>query len=53
MDEIRYRSAKDCLAALQKRKVSSLELVDACIARIEALNPELNAVVAKDFERAR
>jgi amidase len=30
-----------------------LELVDACIARIEALNPALNAVVAMDYERAR
>lgn len=53
MDEMSYRSATDCLAALQKREVSSLELVDACIARIEALNPELNAVVAKDYDRAR
>jgi amidase len=28
-------------------------LVDACVARIEALNSGLNAVVATDFERAR
>jgi amidase len=30
-----------------------VDLVDSCIARIEALNPEINAVVAKDYERAR
>ncbi len=48
-----HRSASECLAALRTREVSSLELVDACIARIEALNPELNAVVATDYDRAR
>ena len=53
MDELSYRSASECLAALRNRDVSSLELVDACIARIEALNPGLNAVVATDYDRAR
>lgn len=53
MDELSLRSASDCLSALRKREVSSLELVDASIARIEALNPELNAVVATDYDRAR
>jgi len=53
MDELSYRSASACLAALRAGEVSSVELVDACIARIEALNSELNAVVAKDYERAR
>jgi amidase len=38
---------------LRDGEVSSLELVDASIARIEAKNDELNAVVAKDYERAR
>lgn len=33
-------------------QVSSRELVEAAIARIEALNPQLNAVIATDFERA-
>jgi amidase len=46
-------SARECLDALERREVSSVELVDACIMRIERLNPELNAVVATDFERAR
>jgi amidase len=32
--------------ALARREVSSLEAVDACLARIEAVNPRLNAVVA-------
>lgn len=41
-------------AALVRRgEVSPLELVDAAIARVEALNPVLNAVVTRTFERAR
>lgn len=46
-------SGLECRAALERGDVSSVELVDACVARIEALNPSLNAVVATDFERAR
>lgn len=41
------------LAELVRRgDVTPAELVDATIARIEALNPALNAVVVEDFERA-
>lgn len=38
---------------VEKKKVSPLELVDAAIARIEARNPELNAVVWTMYDRAR
>jgi amidase len=48
-----YRSAADFVTALADRKVSSRELVDAAIARIEALDPKINAVVVRDFDRAR
>lgn len=42
------------LAALvQRREVSALELVEAAIERIEALNPRLNAVIHPMFEAAR
>ncbi|MEK7703834.1 MAG: amidase [Myxococcota bacterium] len=42
------------LAALVRTKgISALELVDEAIARIEALNPRINAVVHTSFERAR
>src|SRR5579862_5640135 len=34
-------------------ETTPLELVDAAIARVEALNPPLNAVIHKRFERAR
>jgi amidase len=38
---------------IRKKQATSLELVDAAIARIEALNPKLNAVVTDMFEKAR
>jgi amidase len=38
---------------VRRGEVSPLELVDAAIIRIERLNPKLNAVIHKHFERAR
>jgi amidase len=36
-----------------RRKLTPLELVDAAIARIEQLNPALNAVITPMFDLAR
>ncbi len=52
-DEIWRLDATAQAALVRNREVSALELVDAAIDRIEALNPLLNAVVADTFERAR
>src|SRR5690606_20591257 len=38
---------------IRKGEASAVELVDAAIERIEALNPAINAVVWRCFERAR
>lgn len=38
---------------VRRGEVSALELVDDAIARIERLNPTLNAVIHKHFERSR
>ncbi|MCQ2002881.1 amidase [Rhizobium sp. NRK18] len=38
---------------IARRKLSPVELTDACIARTEAINPAINAVVATDFDRMR
>lgn len=35
------------------RRLSPVELMDACIARIDRYNPAVNAIAATDFERAR
>ena len=48
-----HRSGGELMKALADRKISSRELVDAAIARIEALDPKINAVVVRDFDRAR
>src|SRR4029453_11241387 len=38
---------------LDARKVSATELLDQAIARIEAHDAKINAVVVRDFDRAR
>jgi amidase/6-aminohexanoate-cyclic-dimer hydrolase len=38
---------------VRERKVSALELLEAAIARTEAVNPRVNAVVAKHYDMAR
>jgi hypothetical protein len=43
--EVAYRTAGELLKALADRRASSRELVNAAIARIEALDPKINAVV--------
>jgi amidase len=48
-----YRTVTELMAALAVRSVSSLELADAAIARIEALDARINAVVVRDFDAAR
>jgi amidase len=40
-------------AAVRKKQVTPLEIVDAAIARINAVNPKVNAVVTEFFEKAR
>lgn len=46
-------SAVALRAMIAQRTISPVELMDACIARIEAVNPAINAIAATDFERAR
>jgi amidase len=44
-DELCFASATWLASAVQAREISSLEIVEACLARIEQVNPRLNAVV--------
>jgi hypothetical protein len=48
-----YATVSEHVRQLRRREVSSLELVEAAISRIEAHDGKLNAVVVRDFERAR
>ncbi len=45
--------ATDQAELVRKREASPRELVDAAIARIEKVNPRLNAVITRRFEKAR
>jgi Asp-tRNA(Asn)/Glu-tRNA(Gln) amidotransferase A subunit family amidase len=42
----------DLVATIKKRDVSPVELLQACLQRIERFNPELNAFVALHADRA-
>ena len=44
-----YRSAGELAQSLLKKEISALELTDQFIARIEALDGDLNAVPVRDF----
>jgi amidase len=48
-----YRTATDLVAALANRQITSRQLTEACISRIEAMDDRINAVVVRDFDRAR
>jgi amidase len=50
---LEYLTASQLLGMLADKRVSSVELVDFAVARIEALDAQINAVVVRDFERAR
>ncbi len=46
-------SAVELRRLIGSRQISPVELMDACIARIEQINPAINAICATDFDRAR
>uniref|UniRef100_UPI000D3A04C1 amidase family protein n=1 Tax=unclassified Variovorax TaxID=663243 RepID=UPI000D3A04C1 len=51
--ELIAAGATACAQALAQGRTSAVQLCDAAIARIEALDGAINAVVVRDFERAR
>jgi amidase len=53
VDEILYGSLIGMAEQVRAGEISPVELVDAHLARIERLNPKLNAFVSVDAERAR
>ncbi len=46
-------SAVAARALIGAKKLSPVELVDSCIERIEQVDPAVNCMVARDFDRAR
>ncbi|MFW2333135.1 amidase [Ilumatobacter sp.] len=45
MTELFRRSAADLACMIRAREISARELLDSCLARIDAVNPDLNAIV--------
>lgn len=48
-----FQTAKQLAAAVRKKKIGCVELLDLYLKRVEAYNPELNAIIATDIEGAR
>jgi len=46
-------TAREMRRQIGLRHLSPVELMEACISRIEAVNPAVNAICATDFDRAR
>jgi amidase len=46
-------AATEARALIGARKLSPVELMDSCIARIEAIDPAVNAIIARSFDTAR
>lgn len=51
-NELVEKSAVELRTLIGSRDISPVELMQACIERIEAVNPYVNAVTATNFERA-
>lgn len=52
-NELADKSAVELKSLMDTRQVSPVEVLEACISRIEAYNPKINAFCATSFERAR
>ena len=53
MDQLHYKSATELASLIRRKKVGSLELLDHFLGRIEKYNPNLNAIVWMDRDKAR
>ncbi|HEY8786719.1 MAG TPA: amidase family protein, partial [Candidatus Limnocylindria bacterium] len=53
VSETIHLTLEDAAAFVRDRRISPLELTEACLARIEAVEPRLNAFVTVTAERAR
>jgi amidase len=52
MDALAYATATEVAARIRGGELSAAEAVEACVRRIERIDPELNAFVEVDAERA-
>jgi len=48
-----FTSALEIAAAVRRRAISPVEVLDACLAQVDKLNPELNAVIWRNDDEVR
>src|ERR1700704_4129139 len=53
MPELIYKSATELAKLIRDKQVSPTEVLEAHIARIDAVNPRLNALVTLSLDQAR
>lgn len=53
MGDLLYATARTVAAAIRAREVSPTEVLDACLARVDAVDAEIGAVVWRNDEAAR
>ncbi len=51
--DLPFQTAKQLAAAVRKKKIGCVELLDLYLKRVEMHNPKLNAIIATDIEGAR
>ena len=52
-DELASLTAVELRQLIGTKKISPVELLDACVERIEAINPAVNAITATRYDAAR
>ena len=50
---IAYKSAHQLAKLIKDKEISSVELLDYYISRVEKYNSDINAIVVKDYENAK
>ncbi|MEQ9463531.1 MAG: amidase [Haliea sp.] len=53
MDEIAFSDATNLVERLRAKELSSSELLDHYVARMDRYNPEINAIIATQLDKAR
>ena len=50
---IAYKSADQLAKLIKDKEISSVELLDYYISRVEKYNSDINAIIVKDYEKAK
>ena len=53
MTQLSYKSANELAQMILNKEISSSELLEYYISRVEKFNPDINAIIVKDYENAK